>query len=290
MKIALLGLVLFLTGCSSFLYYPQKGQLINPARVHLTPENVYFHDKENEKLHAWWFDSKVKPAKGTFIFFHGNAENLTSHFVALSWLPEAGYNYLIFDYPGYDQSEGSPGPYANVSAGRAALHWVHDNKDPGPLIVYGHSMGGVVAMRTVIEEKGVIPVQAVIADGTFSSFQRIARKKMAQSWVTWLLQPLAYVLLSDRWAPDVELISPTPLIVMHGKLDPVVEFEHGQRIFADAKEPKAFIEVPNGRHGNLFWIDEGKYRQVVLDQLEAFKKATPGTQTAFCLDCGDRIR
>ncbi|MGZ5279095.1 MAG: alpha/beta hydrolase [Pseudobdellovibrionaceae bacterium] len=268
MKIVALAFSMLLMGCSSVLYYPTQAQHYNPAKFDLNPENIYFTNKEKLKLHGWWFDSKVKPAKGTFVFFHGNGENLSSHFASLSWLPEAGYNYFIFDYPGYGQSEGVPGPYENVSSGQAALRWVHENKDSSPLIVYGQSMGGIIAMRTVIEEKNQIPVKVMIADGTFSSFQRIARKKLSSHWLTWIAQPFSYLLLSDRWAPDVEKISPIPMIVIHGKIDPVVEFEHGERIFKDAGEPKVFIEVPEGQHGNIFWVADGRYRKAVLDQVE----------------------
>lgn len=258
-----------LTSCSSLLYYPRYEKFYDPEKLGLTPEDIFFKDASGTELNGWWFESKIKPAKGTFIYFHGNAENLSSHFASMSWLPEQGYNYFIFDYPGYGQSDGSPGPKENVIAGQAAIRWVHDNKDASPLIVYGQSMGGIVAMRSVIEEKDKLPIKVMIADGTFSSFQRIARKKLATSWITWLLQPLAYVVLSDSWAPDVEKISPIPMIVMHGRQDPVVEFEHGERVFKDSGEPKQFIEVPEGKHGNLFWIEEGKYRRELLAKLES---------------------
>lgn len=259
------------TGCSSLLYYPRQGRFYNPKDFKLVQEEVYFPNKNNEKIHGWWFDSKTQPAKGTFVYFHGNAENLTSHFAALSWLPDQGYNYFIFDYPGYGESEGKPSPYSNVVTGQAAIQWVHDHKDPTPLIIYGQSMGGITALRAAFEEKGKIPMKAIIADGTFASFQRIARKKLAQHWLTWLAQPLAYVVLSDEWAPDVEKISPIPLIVMHGEQDKVVEFEHGQRLFEEAQEPKVFLDIPEGHHGDLFWVAGGKYRQTVLGELEKIK-------------------
>jgi hypothetical protein len=51
----------------------------------------------------------------------------------------------------------------------------------------------------------------------------------------------------------------------------VVEYEHGERIFQDAKDPKQFIEVPDGKHGNLFWVDEGKYRSELLSRIEALR-------------------
>jgi hypothetical protein len=271
MKAVLVACFLSLAACSSLLYYPKKEFLYNPKQFHLDPEIVTFQNKNGQKIQGWWFNSNTKPAKGTFVFFHGNAENISSHFIALSWLPAEGYNYFIFDYPGYGNSEGEPTPYANVITGQAALRWVHQTKDSSPLIVYGQSMGGIIAMRAAFEEKGKIPMKAVIADGTFSSFQRIGRKKLAQHWLTWLFQPLSYLVLSDEWAPEVDKLSPLPLIVMHGKLDPVVEFEHGERIYADAKEPKAFIEVPQGHHGDLFWVADQKYRQVLLNELEKIK-------------------
>lgn len=270
-KLGLVFLTLFLMSCSSVLYFPEKQQFFDPKKFKLSYEDVYFPNRENEKIHGWWFDSKTKPAKGTVVYFHGNGQNLSAHFLSMAWLPDAGYNLFIFDYPGYGQSEGEPSPAGNVDTGREALHWVHENKDKSPLIVYGQSMGGIVALRTVQEVKDKTPIRAVIADGTFSSFQRIGRKKLAQHWLTWLLQPLAYVVLWDTWAADVEKISPIPLIVIHGEKDQIVEFEHGVRIAEDAKDPKTFIPVPNGQHGDLFWVDKGKYRKIVFDQIESLK-------------------
>lgn len=264
------------SGCSSVLYYPAQNQFYDPVKFNLEYENVYFEiGEDNErktKLHGWWFNSRQQPAKGTFVFFHGNAENLSSHFLALAWLPEAGYNFLIFDYPGYGQSQGSPSPHENVRAGLAAVRWVHEHKDSSPLIIYGQSMGGIVALRVVNEltsRAPALPIKVVIADGTFSSFQRVGRQILSKAWVTWLLQPLAYVVLNDRWAPDVARISPLPLIVMHGTKDPVIDIAHGRRIFVDAHEPKQFIEVAEGRHGDLFFVEGKRYRGVLLAALEA---------------------
>ncbi len=266
--IKLIGLSLLLSSCSSLMYYPKSQQFVDPARFNLKPEDVYFKNKEGQTLHGWWFQSSTKVAKGTWVYFHGNAENLTSHFLALSWLPAEGYNYFIFDYPGYGKSEGKPDPYHNVISGNAALEWVNRNKDPNPLIVYGQSMGSIIAMRTAIEMKNKIPIQIVIADGSFSSFQRIARKKLAQHWLTWIAQPFVYVLLSDRWAPDVEELSPTPLLVLHGENDFVIELEHGKRVYQDAREPKAYLSLPEGGHGNLFWVAGKGFRKTVLDQIQ----------------------
>ncbi len=126
--IALLSLV----GCLSFFYFPRKEQLDDPARVKMKQEEVYFKTSSGETIHAWYFAATTtEKSKGTFLFFHGNAENITSHFLMFHWLPTQGYNYLIFDYPGYGRSTGKPTPRGTVEAGIAAAEWLHKNKDLG---------------------------------------------------------------------------------------------------------------------------------------------------------------
>jgi uncharacterized protein len=267
----LISFSFLISGCASFLYYPSQTVYRDPVKFGLEKEEVYFTDADNNKLHGWWMKSKKVPVKGTVIHFHGNAENLSSHFMSMAWLPGAGYNYFIFDYPGYGESQGKPSPRGNVISGEAALRWVHKNKDQTSLIVYGQSMGGIIALRTVQQMKAEIPIRMMIADSTFDSFQQIARRKLSQHWLTWLFQPVAYMVLSDDWAPDVRQIAPIPLVVMHGEQDGVVDYIQGQEIFAKAGEPKSFIGVPQGQHGNLFWIDDKRYRDVILEKMDAVK-------------------
>jgi alpha-beta hydrolase superfamily lysophospholipase len=270
----LLILSIFLGGCSSFLYYPNKEtKFLNPKQLNVEPEEVWFTTQDGNKIHAWWFNAKTKTAKGSIVFFHGNAENLTSHFALLSWITEKGYNYLIFDYPGYGLSSGEPNPYSCLMSGHAAVEWVHENKDKRPLIIYGQSLGGNIALRTLLDEKDKIPMKAMIADSTFSSYRSIARYKLSTTWITWLLQPLGYVLLSDKYAPgDLAEISPIPLLVIHGQHDMVVEPRWGERIYKEAKEPKTIwrIESKEG-HGATYFRSNQSYREKLVDYLNVLK-------------------
>ncbi|MBX3039790.1 MAG: alpha/beta hydrolase [Bdellovibrionaceae bacterium] len=259
-----------LSGCMSLVYYPSEKTFFDPAKVGLLKEEVEFKIDSGETIHAWWFLSPQKKIKGTFVFFHGNAENLTSHFANLLWLPQAGYNYLIFDYPGYGRSTGRPNPQGNLKAGIAAVDWVAKNKDSGPLIIYGQSLGGNVALRTVLEIKERQPIRAVIIDSSFPSYQKIAARKLSHFWLTWIFQPLAYVLMSDTYAPkEIDRISPIPLLVIHGQQDIQVEPEFGDEIYRQAKEPKELWKIQDGFHGSTFWRHDLVYRQKLLDYLDA---------------------
>ena len=42
-----------------------------------------------------------------------------------------------------------------------------------------------------------------------------------------------------------------PLLVIHGETDQVVPFSLGERLFADAVEPKSFMAVPDVGHNEL---------------------------------------
>lgn len=242
----------------------------NPADFALQPEDVWIDSGKN-KIHAWWFSAHQSPAKGTVLFFHGNAENLTSHYMSMGWLPDHGYNYMIFDYPGYGQSTGEPDPENLVQAGQNALNWVRKNKDPRP-IIYGQSLGGNVALRVTELEKQSGEIRALVVDSTFPSYQKIARGKLAQSWITWILQPLTYVLVSDRGAPrDLGVISPIPVLLFHAQQDRVVEPEYGDMIFEALKEPKRIIKAAEAGHGQVFWVAQGQYRADFLRFLDENK-------------------
>lgn len=288
-SLVLLGLSL-LTGCSSLLYYPTHVIHFPPEKLGLAPEEVWFPSEDGTRIHGWYFSSQagkdpsVAP-RGLIVFFHGNAENLSSHYASLIWVLEKGYDFLIFDYRGYGRSEGSPSPRGTVMDGAAALGWAHYRlKDRGwkstPLVVFAQSLGGAVGMRSVIESKGRVPVRMVIVDSTFPSYREAGRKLLARSPITWLLQPLACVLLSDKFAPGERIseIAPIPLIVIHGDQDRSVDYSLGQEVYQLAAEPKEFWPVPGGRHIEALWLKGGEYRKRILERLESLQAASGGSR------------
>ncbi|MDR4517424.1 MAG: alpha/beta hydrolase [Nitrosomonas sp.] len=271
----LIFLCLLLSGCSGLMYYPDtKNQFFDPKAAGYAPEDIFFTDSAQRRLHGWWFPAKKTPAKATIIFFHGNAENLTSHFMHLAWISAENYNLFIFDYPGYGRSEGKPSPKSCVESGHAAVDWVNQHKaKDSPIIIYGQSMGGIIALKTAIDKKSEIDLKLVVADSTFDSFQRIAREKLSHHWLTWPLQPLSYVLLSDRWAPqNLKSLSSVPVLVIHGQQDRTVEPIFGDMIFEKLAEPKTFWKIPDGVHSDVFWGHEHKYRSKFLTFIESLGK------------------
>ncbi len=241
----------------------------------IRPESIHFASEDGTRLHGWYFSNRERrPPKAFLVFFHGNAENLTSHFIALTFLLEEGYDFFIFDYRGYGESEGKPDPEGTVMDGKAALRWAHARaaqfKEPQPpLVVFAQSLGGAIALRSIIDLGGSVPIRWVVADSTFASYRAAAASVMSNSWVTWPFQPLACLLMSDRYAPGdkVTQISPVPLLVIHGDKDPVIDISLGRKLFEKAKEPKEFWLVEGGGHTDAFMRASPTYRQKFIARL-----------------------
>jgi fermentation-respiration switch protein FrsA (DUF1100 family) len=66
----------------------------------------------------------------------------------------------------------------------------------------------------------------------------------------------------------VDEIAPRPLLLMHGTADPVIPFEHSERLHAAAGEPSELWILEGARHAALFDHDPAAYREKVMGFLE----------------------
>jgi hypothetical protein len=271
-----------LSGCSSLAYQPTRTIYADPSRAHVKFESLDFESKDGTRLHGWFFPASSEwkgPAKGTIIQFHGNAENMTSHFASLFWIIDAGYNFFTFDYRGYGGSDGSPDQRGVNDDAFAAVQFVSkkiartgSKKD---IVLYGQSLGGAVLMRAYRDIRANEAlhdrVRALVIESSFYSYKAIGRSLLARTWFTFLFQPLAYVLVSDSYSPedDIANISPTPLLVIHGTDDPVIPYSFGQKVFEKAKEPKTFWTIEHGRHIDAMRREQGIYRDKLISFLDA---------------------
>jgi uncharacterized protein len=265
--------VFMLNGCMQVFFYPLRPFVLNPAQLGLHYEDIYFHSADGTRLHGWFFPSQTRPVKGTFVQFHGNAENISTHFRSLVWVLEHGYHLFTVDYRGYGRSAGEvsiEGALDDVLAAIVQTRKLAASEAGGPLILYGQSLGGALLLYVVGTMDDRRDIAVVVADSAFASYQALAREKLASHWLTFLLQPLAYVLVSDRYAPAPVLaeISPLPLLVIHGERDEIIPVQHGQRIYDGAKFPKWFWKLEGVGHIQSMSPQHRQHRQALLDFLD----------------------
>ena len=245
-KLALCTLPLFLGGCvQSMFYYPDRVRYETPDALGLRYESVHFTSADGTRLSGWFIPAvgrqNPKEAKGTVVHFHGNAQNMTSHWRFVSWLPKQDYNVFVFDYRGYGESEGKPEPKGVFEDSGAALNYVRSRGDVDPerLFVFGQSLGGTSAIA-VVGSGNRAGVKAAAIESTFYSYSSIANDKL----------PGAGLLVGNDYAASkfVAAISPIPLLLIHGTADDAIPHAHSQRLFAEAREPKRLIEIPGAGH------------------------------------------
>lgn len=262
-------MALFLSGCGHLFYYPTQYLYVDLKKVDPAPEQIEFKNSDGKKLIGWYFKGSDKP-KAIILFFHGNAENISSHFLMLHWILKHGYDYFIFDYPGYGGSEGEPTQKSTTESGQMALEWLAQRSPEVPLVVFGQSLGGNIALYTASQNQGKIPMCLVAVESTFKSYKKVGQRLLAGRWWTWPLQWIPFVTVGESYSATdrIDKISPTPLLVIHGDADRVVPIANGEDVFKAAQDPKEFWKVPQGLHIRAFFGSDGpEFQKRFLEKL-----------------------
>jgi hypothetical protein len=273
----LIFLMLLISGCSSVFYQPTGIQYSSPDQFELKHDEFFFKTKEPVEdkvdLHAWHIKSKTAtPPKGLVVLFHGNAQNISAHYLSVAWMTNQGYDVFVFDYRGYGRSGGTPnqeGIHYDSLAALEEAYKLSKKRKAKRFIVFGQSLGGIIAMRAVHDFKHKDKIDLLVQESTFSSYQGIAKSKLQEHWGTYLLSPLSYVLVSDAYASSKVLDQvKVPTLVIHGTRDLVIPHRFGKEIYQKLKGPKWYWEVKNGIHNNAFFHNNYEYRRKFLDFIE----------------------
>ena len=245
--LVLMGLLLLsvFQGCNGLFYHPNSSQYRSLDSI-AGAEELTFASDDGTKLHAWFLHAQGAP-KGTVVYFHGNAQNLTSHISYVDWLPAEGFDVFAFDYRGYGQSEGSASRQGLHEDSLAALGYISTRPgvDADRLVVLAQSLGGACAAAALGE--GAVKVRGLVLDSTFAHYIGMANEVLGGTFLTY---PLAWLLLSNSHSPaqSIASIAPTPILCFHSLEDPVVPIRQGRALYAAAGEPKTFVEVSAPGH------------------------------------------
>lgn len=237
--------------CTAIFFQPHRVQVLTPDKLGLAYEEVRFKTRDGLTLIGWFLPAQG-PALGTVLQLHGNAENISTHFTSLAWMPARGFNVFIFDYRGYGASGGEPsleGAQIDIEAAVQTL-LARTDIDRDRIVMYGQSLGGALAAYYVAHSQHRDRLRALVLESTFSDYVDIVREKFADHWFSWPFQWLPQLTVDDRFSPlpTMASISPLPLLVLHGDQDRIVPMHHGKRLYEAALEPKQLWIVPGAGH------------------------------------------
>jgi alpha-beta hydrolase superfamily lysophospholipase len=244
-----------LLGCSSFLYWPTHEVHVDMTKLPIPPQIENLPIDQNEKINIWTFKTPAKKPKGVFVQFHGNGQNLSTHFLYFYWVVEKGYDLVVFDYRGYGQSSDySTNPKSTVEDGVAVLRYVQQKFPKQKRIAVGQSLGGAVLLSSLLQAPPEDQPEFVVLDSTFASYQQAARSVLKKRWFLYPIIPFTYLTFSDKYAPIDHLreLNKQPKVVVHGNKDNMIDHELGQKLYEGLPEPKQFWTVDEGFHTAAF--------------------------------------
>lgn len=260
--------VLLLQGCTSItslMFYPLKQYPATPAQLGYAFEPVEHQAFDGTQLHSWWLPAKGD-AKGSVVFLHGNAQNMSYHQFNIHWLVDAGYNVFMLGYRQYGISEGQamiPDIFMDVHSG---LDWVLAQDSDLPLVLFGQSMGATLAVYGLASYPQKQKVDAVVLDAAFDGYASMAAEAMSRHWLTWLLQLPALAITGDYDPSDwIDQWGDKPLLMLHSPEDQTVPYEAGERLFENAQEPKTWVKT-KGAHIRTFQF--AQYQQSMLEFMQ----------------------
>lgn len=238
--LALLGFLLTLE--RKLIYHPSSTSEYWSPPPGLKFEDVTLQSETGDIIHAWWcYDPN---ATITILFSHGNAGNLSGHSWIIPeirrWLP---CNVLIYDYPGFGKSTGSPNEKTCYAAAESAYRWLIDTRKipVSQLYLMGQSLGCAMACELASKHDH----RALILLSPFTTIRDIGQEIMAIFPVRWLM--------SHHYDNRSKLQKYTkPLLIAHGGSDEVIPFHHGKDLYdAAGSKSKTFLKLEKGTHNDV---------------------------------------
>jgi len=255
-------------GCASFdeqqrkwIFQPQTAAAsLQPGRTQ-GMDDVWIEysaasDATKVKLHALWF-AQIDPHAPLLLYLHGARRNVESSAFRIRQMQSLGFSVLAIDYRGFGRSsEGLPSEASVAEDARAAWAWLGLRQAGAPRYIFGHSLGGAIAVQLASE---VNDAAGLIVEGTFTSIPDVF-ETMKWGWLP--ITPL----ITQRFdsATKVARLA-VPVLVVHGDADTLIRPELGHALFERAVAPKRFVLVPGGTHYSTNGIGQAQYREALRD-------------------------
>ena len=283
------------------------------------------HGADAQRIHAWWWPAK-NPNAPAVLYLHGTRWSLTGQVFRLEQLRDFGFSVLAIDYRGFGKSDGDvPSERTVYEDAHAAWDWlVARQPDPARRFIYGHSLGGAVAvdLAASLSEQGGPSTSAAGSESTESSVQPVTRRVPAAAKLKianadqaaslrgspagGLIVESSFTSLADMarevtfgWLPVGLLMSQKfdsmskmakvtmPVLVVHGAADRFVPSRFSQQLYDAATAPKELLLVEGGGHNNSMRAGADRYRQALGKLFGLRVKGAEGRGAAVDADGSD---
>lgn len=179
--------------------------------------------------------------KGAILFFHGNFGDVSGWGAYGADFAALGYDFYIFDYPGYGKSDGKISSQQQLFASADAMsRYVLAQHPPRKLAMIGYSIGSGIAAQQAAKWDAA----RLILLAPYFSFERLAHEKI----------PFVPKFLIRYKIPTAEFLQAarsTQITLIHGAADELIPVHHSYDLAGSLKAGDLFYEIPDARHNGL---------------------------------------
>lgn len=202
----------------------------------------------NGHLVRTWYWQHPDPTAPTVLYLHGSRWNLHGSVFRMERWMDMGFSVLAIDYRGFgDSTQLLPSEKTAYEDAVEALHELARRQpDPARRFLYGHSLGGAIAIDLAARANDV-SVAGIVIESSFTSIRDM------MGTLSWGDIPGAGLLVTQRFASRRKLASiTTPLLILHGTADRVVPHTMSDELYAAAtsapKELRRLVKIEGASH------------------------------------------
>jgi hypothetical protein len=220
-----------------------------------------------QHIHAWWWPAEDANAPAV-LYLHGSRWNLTGQAFRIEELHDFGFSVLAIDYRGFGKSDGKlPSETTVYQDARVAWKRLAElEPDPERRYIYGHSLGGAVAIDLAAwlseqswKSGAAAPVHGLIVESSFTTLADIA-EALTSPWLP------VRLLLSQKFDSLSKIRElRMPVLIVHGSGDSYVPSRFSEELYAAAPEPKKLLLVDGATHNNCMRVGSAAYRAALAD-------------------------
>ena len=244
---SILALVFFYILLVTVVFFFQRNLLYHPSVDNYLNDQVVAEPAEIEKvkittndkidLIGWFYNKDLEKFK-TILFFHGNAGSLEDRTYKLNHFKNLNVNFLIISWRGFNGNKGKPNEKGLYEDAESAIRWLKSRGiNEKNIILYGESLGTAVAVEVAQNKK----YAGIILESPFTSMIDMGKKYYPFFPVS--------LLLKDKFESYKKINNIfVPVLIMHGKVDKIVPYDMGKKMYELANEPKFFYSQEYGDH------------------------------------------
>jgi pimeloyl-ACP methyl ester carboxylesterase len=233
-----------------------------------------------DQVAIWWLPHANAQAPA-LLYLHGTFRNLYQNLSKIDALRDAGFSILAVDYRGWGDSTRITPDEESIAAD-ARLAWGELQRrqpDTRRRVIFGHSMGGAVAVR-LASTLHVATLQGGVRRGDYaalvleSTFSRLPDVAAAAGF--WGRVAAALTTLRFDSASRIRQVD-APILMLHGDADTTVPVQLGRNLRDTALQggpPSVhWVEFAGGTHSQLHKEAAAGYLQAFADLIQQLGSA-----------------